>query len=349
MKKKFYEGEFENGEFQGSGKLFDDNEIVKYQGKFVKSKRHGPGILFLSNNTRIEGKFVDDELVSGKVYEKQEHPENQPKNPQKGKTNKPTDLLKYDGGFKNNQKHGNGTLLLKSGNKFIGDFFDNKRSGNGKLYRKNGEVCYSGTWKNDKQSGKGMIKFKTGHKYEGEVLDNKRQGQGVYYWNEHTFYTGNWENDERSGTGTLSRYGLVIFEGEWMNDRYKSGIYNYHGDKSLSKYKGGFNEAGERHGNGEVLWNDGSKYAGDWVDDVREGKGTEFFGDGKVKYVGDWKGGKKMGVGSYYFKNGVKYEGDWVQDLRHGKGSLFDCDGNLSYKGDWFKDNGCSLIRKKVY
>ena len=56
-----------------------------------------------------------------------------------------------------------------------------------------------------------------------------------------------------------------------------------------------------------------------------------------------------MGVGNYYFRNGVKYEGDWVQDLRHGQGSLFDCDGNLSYKGDWFKDNGCSLIRKRVY
>ena len=263
------EGDFENGEFQGSGKLFDDHEIVKYQGKFVKSKRHGPGVLHLSNSTRIEGDFVDDALVSGKVFEKQDNsekqdnheknPEKKLKNPKTGK-NKPADVLKYDGEFKNNQKHGHGTLFLKSGNRYVGEFFENLRNGNGKLYRKNGEICYNGTWRNGKKSGKGTIKFKTGHKYEGEIVDNKRQGQGVYFWNEHTFYTGNWENDERSGNGRLSRYGLVIFEGEWLNDSYKSGIYNYHGDKFLSKYKGEFNEKGERHGKGEVLWIDGSKY-----------------------------------------------------------------------------------------
>ena len=148
------EGDFENGEFQGSGKLFDDHEIVKYQGKFVKSKRHGPGVLHLSNSTRIEGDFVDDALVSGKVFEKQDNsekqdnheknPEKKLKNPKTGK-NKPADVLKYDGEFKNNQKHGHGTLFLKSGNRYVGEFFENLRNGNGKLYRKNGKNCYNGT------------------------------------------------------------------------------------------------------------------------------------------------------------------------------------------------------------
>lgn len=42
-------------------------------------------------------------------------------------------------------------------------------------------------------------------------------------------------------------------------------------------------------------WDDGSKYDGDWKDDVRHGKGV------------------------FEYTNGDKYDGDWADDIQHGK------------------------------
>lgn len=45
------------------------------------------------------------------------------------------------------------------------------------------------------------------------------------------------------------------------------------------------------HGRGTLVWSDGKKYEGDFVDDKREGKGTFTWPDGR-QYRGDWRGGK---------------------------------------------------------
>ena len=42
------------------------------------------------------------------------------------------------------------------------------------------------------------------------------------------------------------------------------------------------------NGKGIYIWNDGSKYIGDWKNNIKEGKGTYYWTDGG-KYVGDWK------------------------------------------------------------
>lgn len=43
----------------------------------------------------------------------------------------------------------------------------------------------------------------------------------------------------------------------------------------------------------------GAMYDGDWVNDVRNGKGTEVWDNEKNKYVGEFKEGKKTGKGVY--------------------------------------------------
>jgi antitoxin component YwqK of YwqJK toxin-antitoxin module len=37
---------------------------------------------------------------------------------------------------------------------------------------------------------------------------------------------------------------------------------------------------GKRHGNGEYLYNDGSKYIGNWDSDVIKGEGTSWYPNG---------------------------------------------------------------------
>lgn len=65
---------------------------------------------------------------------------------------------------------------------------------------------------------------------------------------------------------------------------------------------------------------DGSKYNGEWVDDLKNGKGV------------------------YEYPNGDKYSGDWVDDARNGKGrarGILGCleyaDGR-KYDGPWKDD-----------
>jgi hypothetical protein len=45
-------------------------------------------------------------------------------------------------------------------------------------------------------------------------------------------------------------------------------------------YIGDFNIYGQRHGPGELIWNNGDRYAGNFFNGHRDGHGTLFFGDG---------------------------------------------------------------------
>ena len=46
------------------------------------------------------------------------------------------------------------------------------------------------------------------------------------------------------------------------------------------------------------LWENGTKYMGEWKDGEFHGQGTMTYHDGR-KYVGEWKNGKRHGQGTY--------------------------------------------------
>ena len=91
------------------------------------------------------------------------------------------------------------------------------------------------------------------------------------------------------------------------------------------------------NGNGIGIWNTGSIYRGNWVNNKRHGKG-EFVWDDGAKYVGDFVMGERSGEGVFYYSSGEKYEGSFKKGLRDGYGVLYDRDGNVSYKGNWKND-----------
>jgi hypothetical protein len=63
--------------------------------------------------------------------------------------------------------------------------------------------------------------------------------------------------------------------------------------------------------NGYHVWifEDGSKYEGEWKDDKKHGKGIFYRSDGSKCYEGDYKDDIIEGYGIFYWQNGDKYEG----------------------------------------
>lgn len=59
-----------------------------------------------------------------------------------------------------------------------------------------------------------------------------------------------------------------------------------------------------------MYYANGEKYIGDWVDDLKNGKGIYYFGEDE-SYDGEFLADKFHGKGTAYFSNGSKYTGVW--------------------------------------
>ena len=106
-------------------------------------------------------------------------------------------------------------------------------------------------------------------------------------------------------------------------------------------YHGPYNDYGQRHGEGEMIWSNGDTYRGSFVNDLREGQGTLSFApppnsvheDGG-EYVGDWLQDEMHGTGTRRYPNGDVYMGDYVKGMRQGQGRFYYANGDL-YWGSW--------------
>jgi hypothetical protein len=100
-----------------------------------------------------------------------------------------------------------------------------------------------------------------------------------------------------------------------------------------------------------MIYANGDKYEGSWLNNRAEGKGSMIFANGD-RYDGMWSGGKQEGKGVMVYANGDRYEGIWQVsmcdlmnffDLNHqhakheGKGSLHFANGDR-YDGEWKND-----------
>jgi len=73
--------------------------------------------------------------------------------------------------------------------------------------------------------------------------------------------------------------------------------------KKSKRYKGEFNEDGQRHGYGTYTSRNGNEYRGDWHNNKREGLGVVKVGNGDV-FEGQFEGNLKNGVGVYHYQDG---------------------------------------------
>ena len=131
--------------------------------------------------------------------------------------------------------------------------------------------------------------------------------------------------DEIAGTSTDS-WNNCFGEVRWQNGHQYSGEW----------------QQGKKSGEGSYTWPNGQRYVGRFANDVRWGKGTQYYGPGET-YTGDWKNDLRDGDGSYVSTaagDGVtSYTGQWSGGHPYGRGSMVLRDGR-KLEGSFIKYAG---------
>ena len=127
---------------------------------------------------------------------------------------------KYEGEWKDNKKHGQGTIISSDGGKYEGEWKDNKKHGKGILTFADGSK-HEGEWDLGNKSGQGTMISSDGGKYEGEWKDNKKHGKGTEIFSDGGKYEGEWKYDNKSGQGTMISSDGGKHEGEWKYGEFR--------------------------------------------------------------------------------------------------------------------------------
>jgi SH3-like domain-containing protein len=90
------------------------------------------------------------------------------------------------------------------------------------------------------------------------------------------------------------------------------------------------------NGEGTFVLSDGTRYVGEFRENVRTGRGLMTYPDG-TKYEGDWQNGKPHGKGTLSSGGKFEYRGEFANGVRHGQGTLETVDGK-KYLGQWQND-----------
>ncbi|GAB9474333.1 Leucine rich repeat protein [Globisporangium polare] len=158
-------------------------------------------------------------------------------------------------------------------------------------------------------------------KYVGAVRMGKCHGFGTLHMN-FAFtkgeYVGEWCEGKRHGYG-IERFDVgEIYEGYWELDVY-------HGEGEIvyddeSRYEGPF-RFGKWHGEGVRTLENGDRILGHFHEGFLNGAGVMEFAD-KRQYNGEFRNTRRHGMGVLTFPNGDRYEGPFEDDLPHGEGKF---------------------------
>jgi len=192
---EYYIGELRYSTPNGKGKLYYKNGDIKYDGDFVKGKRHGLGKYYFSDYSW----FVMEDKKKF-FFMKGDY---------------------YFGQFENDNMHGKGIIYLVDGRvKYDGDLVNNKFEGNGKYYFESGGY-YVGQLKQDMQHGYGKMYDKDGSlRFEGNFVNDHMHGMGKMYFEDGQYYVAQFTNGEINGVGKLySSNGTLLKEDYYVNGK----------------------------------------------------------------------------------------------------------------------------------
>lgn len=126
-----YSGNWKNSNYHGQG-TYTYPSGNKYIGDWIDGDEHGQGTFYDVNGTILEGEFSQGDCIKGK------------------ETTNTGDI--YVGPFKNDRKHGYGTLQTSDGDVYVGEFKNDLKEGPGKYTYASGNVL-EGFWKNNEFVG----------------------------------------------------------------------------------------------------------------------------------------------------------------------------------------------------
>mgnify|MGYP002651353332 CR=1 FL=1 len=303
------------------GKLYMEGGV--YDGGYTGSgRRENSGTMEYKDEPTYKGVWI----YTGDWRNDQRHG----KGTLKSEPHKPGDIITsdnfvpteiYTGKWFHDVLQGTGTYEKENHLKYEGDFVNGKMEGTGKMTDKDKNTFYEGDFKNERYHGKGILTYMgTGiSKYDGEFVNGLREGQGTQQYDKSR-YEGAWKAGREEGYG--------IYTGE--NSRYE-----------------GYWKNGREEGEGKSLSSNGDRFSGSWKNGKAEGKGTMIYAN-KDSYEGNWSNGNKSGIGTYQWVNGDSYTGEWKSNEREGKGIMIYANGE-KYDGQWKKGkyDGAGILYDK--
>lgn len=159
----------------------------------------------------------------------------------------------------------------------------NCENGTGKFRFKDNNL-YEGQWKNGQQEGKGKTTLASGAIYQGDFKAGKMHGKGRFTLETGDYLEGDFNDDRFEGQGVFIFKNGIKMGGTYVNNSIKNG---YQINKDSTRYDGDF-IANLKDGKGVMQYKDGMVYTGDWVKDKRQGKGEIKDKNGAIIYSGDW-------------------------------------------------------------
>lgn len=224
-KELLYRGAFVDGQYDGDGKIFLDQQVI-YDGQFVKGQKQGTGSQFNDQGKLIyKGQFAEGRYSGTGIQYYDDG------------------SIEYEGTFINQLRDGTGKLYNdRSMLIYEGQFNNNVFNGTGTKYNNNGKMIYTGAFQNGLYDGAGVDYNDKGVAlYKGAFALGKRQGQGILYTPQGiNLYEGTFLQGQYSGQGKLNNsQGEALYEGQFRNNKY-DGIGTLYGKDKLIRYKGFF-------------------------------------------------------------------------------------------------------------
>jgi hypothetical protein len=192
------------------------------------------------------------------------------------------------------------------------------------------ETCKNCCASGNCTDGTGKYVYDSKNIYKGEFKNGKKHGKGEYsIYSTKSKYEGNFIDGEFSGYGTLINY-----QDEALT------VYN-------ARYSGLFKN-NKPEGQGAYYFQDGSYFAGEFIEGKPNGKRGIFYTKDHSLYKGDIQliDGEMIpeGRGLILFPGERIYIGEFHNGALHGKGRLIQSDGTV-VSGNW--ENGKITVKKK--
>lgn len=175
-----YEGEFQNGEFNGKGTYTSANG-EKYIGEYKDGKYDGRGSYQFADGDKYTGEYREGKFNGQGTYTF-------------------ANASKYAGEFKDGSFHGYGTYYHNNpgenkGDRYVGEFRSGKYQGQGTYTFVNGNK-FVGEFHENLPNGMGNFNFINGDKYVGEFKGWSRQGKGIMIFADGSKQEGHWDKDK---------------------------------------------------------------------------------------------------------------------------------------------------------
>lgn len=139
------------------------------------------------------------------------------------------DGSKYEGCWRKDLKHGEGTYTYANGDKYSGNWYKGKRHGLGEYYFAEADCCFRGTWVNGVRVGPAEVHYKN-HTLHGIWDDKHPQGPAVFSFSCKYMYKGYYkllrERSPIGGTGPEEGGEFGEGEEEMGKDEFKLDLEN---------------------------------------------------------------------------------------------------------------------------